>query len=196
MQKRMGSRITDVRQHNRLLVLRHIATHPMISRADLAEATGLSKMAVGNMVDDLTELDLVGETRIFADGSSYGRPPGALYISEHSPLICGMLIKRSVLQVVLADLSGNLVDREEISYGRLIQKEELADRLTEVYIGLMEKQKRPVIAVGISSIGPVDSGRGIILNPPYFQGISNVEIVKDIRAVSYTHLTLPTTERV
>ena len=37
MQKRMGSRITDVRQHNRLLVLRHIATHPMISRADLAE---------------------------------------------------------------------------------------------------------------------------------------------------------------
>lgn len=181
MQKRMGSRITDVRQHNRLLVLRHIATHPMISRADLAEATGLSKMAVGNMVDDLTELDLVGETRIFADGSSYGRPPGALYISEHSPLICGMLIKRSVLQVVLADLSGNLVDREEISYGRLIQKEELADRLTEVYIGLMEKQKRPVIAVGISSIGPVDSGRGIILNPPYFQGISNVEIVKDIR---------------
>lgn len=177
----MGSKITDIKQHNRLLVLRHIATRPMISRADLAEATGLSKMAVGNMVDDLMELNLVGETKISADGSFYGRPPGALYISEHSPLICGMLIKRSVFQVVLADLSGSLVGRKEICYGRLVQKEDIADKLVKAYTELMKKQKRSVIAVGISSIGPVDSGRGIILNPPFFQGISNVEIVRDIQ---------------
>ena len=44
-------------------------------------------MAVGNMADDLTELNLGEKQKISSDGSSYGRRRRRSYISEHSPLI-------------------------------------------------------------------------------------------------------------
>ena len=57
MQSTKGSTVRDIRQHNRLLILKHIAIKPMVSRMELSEVTGLSKMAVGNMVNDLMELE-------------------------------------------------------------------------------------------------------------------------------------------
>lgn len=180
MQNAKGSTIKDIKQHNRILVMKHIATRPLISRMELADVTGLSKMAVGNMVNDLMELDLVEETKLSAEGSSYGRPPGALRISNHSPLICGMLIKRGVLQVILADLSGHIVHRTELRYDDGLKREGITQWLAGACQDLRRQQSRAVIAVGISSIGPVDTQRGIILNPPFFNGIANVEIVKEI----------------
>lgn len=180
MQTTKGSTVKDIKQHNRILVMKHIAVRPLISRMELADVTELSKMAVGNMVNDLMELDLVEETKLSTEGSFYGRPPGALRISNHSPLICGMLIKRGVLQVVLADLSGSIVQRTELRYDGELKREGIASWLVDACQSLREQQDRPVIAVGISSIGPVDTQRGIILNPPFFNGIANVEIVKEI----------------
>ena len=115
MQSTKGTNIKDIKYHNRLLVLKHIAVKPMISRMDLSEATGLSKMAVGNMVNDLLEMELVEETLLPIDAANYGRPPRVLQISESSPLICGMLIKRGISQVILADLSGTIIVRQEIT---------------------------------------------------------------------------------
>ena len=180
MQSAKGSNIKDIKHHNRLLVLKHIATKPMISRMDLAEVTGLSKMAVGNMVNELMEHKLVEETRGSVEAGFYGRPPGALRISSSSPLICGMLIKRGIFQVVLADLSGVIVDREVIRHENDLCREDISKWLVSAYETLCDRQQRPVIAVGISSIGPVDTKRGVILNPPFFHGISNVEIVQEV----------------
>lgn len=184
MQDIKGTNIKDVKYHNRLLVLKYIAAKPLISRMDLAEATGLSKMAVGNMVNDLIEMGLVEETQQLSEVASYGRPPGVLRIAGSSPLICGMLIKRSVFQVILADLSGTIIDRQEKRYGNELKREDISRWLKEAYEILEDRQKRQVIAVGISSIGPADTGSGMILNPPFFYGISDVEIVKEISAAT------------
>ena len=184
MQSAKGSTVRDIRQHNRLLILKHIAIKPMVSRMELSEVTGLSKMAVGNMVNDLMELGLVEEIKGSSDTSVYGRPPGALRISNRSPLICGMLIKRSMFQVVLADFSGNIIDSEEIRYDKQLQKSDISTWLLNAYQTLRARQCREVIAVGISAIGPVDTKRGVILNPPFFHGISNVEIVAEIHAAT------------
>ncbi len=184
MQSTKGTNIKDIKYHNRLLVLKHIAVKPMISRMDLSEATGLSKMAVGNMVNDLLEMELVEETLLPIDAANYGRPPRVLQISESSPLICGMLIKRGISQVILADLSGTIIDRQEISYEQISRQENISGWLAEAYDTLRKRQQRQVIAVGISSVGPVDTRRGVILNPPFFYGISNVEIVREIAAAT------------
>lgn len=181
MQNAKGSNVKDMKQFNRALVLKHIATKPKISRTDLAEATGLSKMAVGNMVNDLMEMGLVEEIKPAIEGSFYGRPPGVLCISGKSPLICGMLIKREIFQVILADLSGHIVGRNIIPYGKELKKENIAAFLVESFEDLRSRQQRPIVAVGISSVGPVDTQRGIICNPPYFYGINNVEIVKEVK---------------
>lgn len=182
MQAGKGSTVKDIRQHNRLLVLKQIATHPMVSRMELSEITGLTKMAVGNMVNDLMELNLVDEIKALPDTNMYGRPPGALRLSNSSPLICGMLIKRGLFQTVLADLSGKIIDREEIRYDQGLQTNDISEWLVGAYQRLRARQNRDVIAVGISSIGPVDTKRGVILNPPFFHGLSNVEIVRDVQA--------------
>ena len=184
MKTEKGSTIKDIRQHNRFLVLKHIAIRPMISRMDLSEITGLSKMAVGNMVTDLMEMGLVEEIKGAQESSVYGRPPGVLRISSSSPLICGMLITRGSFRVVLADLSGSIVDQEKILYEKIQQKSDISKLLLNAYHLLLERQRRHVIAVGISSIGPVDTNCGIILNPPFFYGISNVPIVEEIQVAT------------
>lgn len=55
MQKSSGSNNQDVKQKNRMLVLKLITVNKGISRVDIAKMTGLSKMTVGNIVTELIE---------------------------------------------------------------------------------------------------------------------------------------------
>lgn len=173
MQSTKGTNIKDIKYHNRLLILKHIAVKPLICRMDLSEATDLSKMAVGNIVDDLLEMKLVEETLLSTDTTNYGRLPKVLQISKNSPLICGILLKRGVSQVILADLSGAIIDREEVFYDKLPPREYLSDCLAAAYKTMRARQERQVIAVGISSVGLVDDRRGVIINSPFSMGYPN-----------------------
>ena len=53
MQKSSGSNNQDVKQKNRMLVLKLITVNKGVSRVDIAKMTGLSKMTVGNIVTEL-----------------------------------------------------------------------------------------------------------------------------------------------
>lgn len=61
MQKSSGSNNQDVKQKNRMLVLKLITVNKGVSRVDIAKMTGLSKMTVGNIVTELIEQGIVTE---------------------------------------------------------------------------------------------------------------------------------------
>ena len=182
MQEKTGSNIQDVKSKNRMLVLKHIATGSGISRVDIARSTGLSKMTVGNIVTELLSSGLAEETTNASNNTSanYGRRPILLTLAQNSPCICGMLIKRKLCQVVLSDLGGRIFKQVDSPYNTLDSSEDLLQILLKAYNECAGSTERRITAIGIASLGPLDSSRGIILNPPYFYGIENLPIVSII----------------
>ena len=86
-----------------------------------------------------------------------------------------MLIKRNILSVILADLKGVVVDQADYEY-ETIDAQSLTDRLLYLYDQLSDRQSRPIVAIGISSPGPVDTTRQMIMAPINFWGIRNLPI--------------------
>lgn len=183
MKAKTGSNIQDVKSQNRMLVLKHIATCNGISRVDIARATGLSKMTAGNIVTELSSAHLIEEVGEDTAPSPiiYGRKPIMLKLSSNSPCICGMLIKRELCQIILADLGGNIFFRREHAYKTLSSPGALIEFLMELFAKCEQNTSRRILAVGISCLGPLNSTEGMILKPPYFYGIENLPIAEIIK---------------
>lgn len=179
MPKASGSNIKDVKNHNRSLILKLICTNPPLSRSQLAIKTNLTKMTLSNIISELISSGIIIENKASADfeSTSVGRRPILLDISGSSPCICGMLIKRGLCQVILSDLRGHVLDSISIKYDRINSADDLIRILLDSYHQLCERSTRKIIAISISSLGPVDTKKGIFLNPPDFFGLSNIAIV-------------------
>lgn len=185
MEKTIGSNSQDIKQKNRILILKMIAINRGISRVDIARITGLSKMTVGNLVTELIEdgfvieqtyTELKKRNLVDSAGSTSGRKPIMLILSPQSPCICGMLIKRKLCQVILGDIGGNIIEQISYDYTTLADGNTLIDMLYSGFKEISVRTDRKIIAVSIASLGPVDSSNGIILNPPYFYNIENLKI--------------------
>ena len=68
----------------------------------------------------------------------------------------GMLIKRNLLSGILADLKGRIIDQKDFKYDSM-DKDTLIETLVQLFEQLRKGQSRKIIAIGISSIGPVDT---------------------------------------
>lgn len=178
----IGSNAQDLKANNRMLVLKIIATHFGLSRTQLASITGLSKMSISNIVSELIASRYIAEFENQKEATSSGRKPLSLKLSDHSPCICGMLIERDFLQIALGDLSGTLIlppvnvplDSNALCSDEVIQY------LYQAFMTLKDSTRRDIIAIGISSIGPLDSKNGLILRPPFFHNIEIMPIVSEI----------------
>jgi predicted NBD/HSP70 family sugar kinase len=185
MNNSSGSNAQHIKALNRLLVLQLIVLNHRISRVDLTGMTGLSKMTVSNIVSELIASGLVEEAETTDPISgSFGRKPVMIKLALNAPCICGMLIKRGLCQIILASLDGVILEQTEYLYDHLTSKQDLIDMLGQGFFTLSGRTSRRIVAVGISSVGPIDSQSGTILNPPFFYGIENVPISSIIEQIS------------
>ena len=140
-----------------------------ITRTDLAEKTGLSKMTISNHINDLIQMGIISEqpTNIVYDHSA-GRKAIPLQISSSSPCILGILIKREFCQSILADVSGKIIDMTQTRFSPHMTRDEFIQIPIAQYEKLFSHARRPLIGCGISCVGPVDNKSGYILNPPNF----------------------------
>lgn len=179
-----GSNIQDVKLQNRLLVLKHIAYSNGIMRSEIAQKTNLSKMTVGNIVSELVSANLIAESEFGQTSASTGRKPSFYTLSPTSPCICGMLIKRKLLQIILSDFGGNIFFQRDCRYTTLNSAQDLLDIMEGLYHDCVAATNRRITAIGIACVGPLDSSRGYILNPPYFHGIENYPIADKIHEIT------------
>ncbi len=174
-----GNNLTSIKEKNRALALQLIATGQAVSRVELARKMLLTKTTLGNIVSELIAKGIVSESRLpeaeVEAETALGRRPITLDLAPTSPLIAGMLIKRNILSVILADLKGVVVDQADYEY-ETIDAQSLTDRLLYLYDQLSDRQSRPIVAIGISSPGPVDTTRQMIMAPINFWGIRNLPI--------------------
>jgi len=176
-QGKLGRNRSDYKKSNRALVLRMIATNQCLSRADLARATGLSKMTISNIVSELIEKNLLVE-RESEQNDAMGRNPIRLIISSKAPKVIGVVILRSRCEAVLCDMNLNIIKRQSATTENLN-----AERLLHIVFQLIDTMllgEENVISIGLVSIGPISIKKGMILHPYYFFDIENVEIVREI----------------
>lgn len=185
-----GISIKGVKQKNQSLILKLIATHPGMSRIDLAKATHLTKMTVSNIVSDLIAHNIIQEDETFcsAPQPSNGRTPTPLKLSSKAPKAIGVLIKRGLLQIILGDLAGNVLDSITVRPSTPLDAPELLSIILNGIDTLRSRNSVQLLGIGISSIGPLDVQRGMILNPPNFYDIHDYPIVDAV----HQHTQLPT----
>ncbi len=134
-----------------------------LSRIDLAERTGLTRAAVGQLTDELLNRGLIreagtGETR-------GGRPPTLLRPLPGSCYFIGAALFDFSWSLILMDLAGNIID-QRICPNEEMSPEGAVRTLAEGLRGLREGHREKVILdrIGIGSPGLVDSRKGTVVS--------------------------------
>ena len=169
------ARHSTIRDINKQIVLNYVRARSPISRAEISRETSLQRSTVSAIVDVLQAEGLIEETG--TGDSTGGRKPTLLKLRTGRPVAIGVDVTPSVTTVVLADLAGSLLERDEFPTSSDI-------RYMDTQI--LSKVKKYVAAypdadleVGMSIPGIADQTSGEILYVPYFQW-SNWDIGRQI----------------
>lgn len=173
--EKAGKNRSDYKKVNRGLVMKMIATGRCSTRADLTRSTGLSKMAISNIVSELIRQDLLVETET-ARVEELGRSPGRLALSPDAPKVAGLLIDRGRCEAVLCSLDLKVLRRETAAMENISQEQLI--HLVYQLLDMVLYNRVDVVAIGIASIGPISARAGKILKPFFFYDIHDVEIVR------------------
>ena len=176
--EKAGKNRSDYKKVNRGLVMKMIATGQCSTRADLTRSTGLSKMAISNIVTELIRQHLLVETEA-ARVEELGRTPVRLGLSPEAPKVVGLLIDRDRCEAVLCSLDLKVLRRETVTMENMT-----GPQLTGLIYQLLDTilfGRVDVVAIGAASIGPISARAGKILRPFYFYGIHDVEVVRIIQ---------------
>lgn len=154
-----------VKRENKSLILETIKSRFPISRADIANLTGLNKGTVSSLVNDLIEEKLIYESG--TGKSSGGRRPVMLLFNRLAGYSIGIDLGVNYLLGVLTDLEGNICYEERIKFNNLTF-EELMEKLFEI-VDLLISSTPPsaygIIGIGIGVPGTVNKNGEVILAP-------------------------------
>jgi predicted NBD/HSP70 family sugar kinase len=148
-------------------VLQALMRQRRLTRAELANITGISKPAVGDSVRRLAEAGLVVDTgERTAGGRGRGRVGAyyALAVSVGAALALSIAPEGIVAECV--DAHGDTVSRAEKQIHRLARPEELADALRSVAVKARQDAKVTARLAVVSAAGPVDRATGRLIQLP------------------------------
>ncbi len=169
------ARHSTIRDINKQIVLNYVRARSPISRAEIARETSLQRSTVSAIVDDLQAEGLIEETG--SGDSTGGRKPTLLKLRTGRPVAIGVDVTPSVTTVVLADLAGSLLERDEFPTSSDIRY--MDTQILGKVKKYVEAYPDADLEVGISIPGIADQTSGEILYVPYFQW-SNLDIGRQI----------------
>lgn len=152
------------RSHNRALVLQTLYRSGGISRADLARATGLTRVTISDLVAQLIGDDLVVELGQREDARP-GKPATLLDINRRGFQIIGIdLSDHAVLCGGVLDLDGAVLERREVRLENATGQGAV-DKVVALTRELIAAAGAPILGIGVGSPGVVDLG-GTVLSAP------------------------------
>jgi predicted NBD/HSP70 family sugar kinase len=169
-----------VKKNNKSLVLNMVMEHDPISRADIAQVTGLNKATVSSLINELLEEELVYESG--AGESSGGRRPVILYFNKAAGFSIGIDIGVNYILSVLTNLKGEIVieKTEQIVDAAYSVVMEQVKKMIRSIINEMPYSKYGIVGLAIGVPGIVDK-EGNILRAPNL-GWKNINLKEEIEA--------------
>ncbi|MDF3287721.1 MULTISPECIES: ROK family transcriptional regulator [Streptomyces] len=151
-----------MRRQNLALVMTTVAAHGPMSRAAVAERTGLTRAAVSSLVDELHSAGLLTESGSVPSGRA-GRPGRALALSERGPAGLGLEVGVGHLGACVVDLRGEVrVWLRVAAANRNRRAEEVLAELTAV----SERAVGEARASGLRPVAAVLAVPGLVGDAP------------------------------
>jgi predicted NBD/HSP70 family sugar kinase len=186
MRERSEGSLASLRRLNRGRVIGALREHGMVSRAEIARRTGLSRSTVSSLVSELQADGLVVEREEpgAAHGEQGGRPPILLAFDVSAGAALGIDFGHSHVRVAVSDLSSNILaeraapmDIDHASHEGLDVALELIDEaLAEAGV-----ERSRVIGAGLGLPGPVDQADGVIGSSAILPGWVGVAAGEEMR---------------
>lgn len=174
-----------LKQRNRGLLLKLIATGECSSRIELAQKTGLAKMTVSNIVNEFLETGIL-EEREKLQTDTKGRNPVQLCIAPGAPKLLGIHVYREEYSVMLCDLQLHIIKKRSVPITEENAATLVPDILKAIDRMMADFPEEQLFGIGIGAIGPDDLIRGSILKPTDFHSIHDLDLKKEIE--EHTHL--------
>src|SRR3954464_7326626 len=160
----MSGSLRSLRELNRLRVLEIVRERGLVSRADIARQTGLSRSTVSSLVGELQGEGIVVEREAAAPAQA-GRPAVLLALDPGAGAVVGVQFDHGALRVAVADLGHTILaaaDREldidhEAGEGLHTAVALVDDALAEAGI-----ERERILGVGVAIAGPVDAANGTV----------------------------------
>ncbi|AYA77546.1 ROK family protein [Bacillus sp. Y1] len=170
-----------VKKNNKALVLQLIMEKEPISRADIAQVSGLNKATVSSLVNELLEEELIYESG--PGESSGGRRPVILHFNKIAGYSIGIDIGVNYILCVLTDLKGNIVIEKnqtvhKTSYATTI---EMVKEMIQSLIAEMPSSRYGIVGIGVGVPGIVNIEGTVLLAPNL--GWKTIQIKKDLEDV-------------
>lgn len=182
MTKRNSIDHATMREMNLALILRTIRSRSPLSRADLAQHTGLNKATVSSLVRDLLAADWVREVGTVNGTADVGRPAIHLEPNPGAGYFIGVEIGVHFILLVTADFSMAIVSRRYESTHRLYGQEDILQRVIWLIKESAEQIGRlgkPLFGIGVGLPGLVDVASGRLIIAPNL-GWQNVNLSEHI----------------
>ncbi|MBB2747472.1 UNVERIFIED_ORG: putative NBD/HSP70 family sugar kinase [Microbispora rosea subsp. rosea] len=158
-----------LRRANLSLVLRELRDHTSLSRADIAEATGLHRATVSNLMAELLERRLVREVGVEHVGA-IGRPRRAVALHGAHVGALGMEINVDYIAVHGTDLSGRVLVERRVVYDTMGSGPDSAVRrlglVAKEAVEAMRRAGAAPAGIAVAVPGLVDVTRGVVTLAP------------------------------
>jgi predicted NBD/HSP70 family sugar kinase len=184
-QTRIGS-LESLRRLNRLRVIDALRAEGLISRAEIARRTGLSRSTVSSLVSDLQADGLVverGETAA-AHGDQGGRPPILLSFDASAGAAVGIDFGHRHLGVAVSDLASNILAERRIELDIDHSAEDGLNAASELVAETLEDagvDREQVVGAGMGLPGPIDQSTGIVGSAAILPGWVGVAAADEMR---------------
>src|SRR3954453_4276815 len=182
---RTGS-LETLRRLNRLRVIHALRDEGLISRAEIARRTGLSRSTVSSLVSELQADGLVVERPqpAAAHGDQGGRPPILLSFDASAGVAVGIDFDHHHLRVAVSDLSSRILAERELGLDTDHLAHEgldaAADLVTQVLAEAGLDHSR-VIGAGMCLPGPIHRPTGVVGSTAILPGWVGVAAADEMR---------------
>jgi glucokinase-like ROK family protein len=161
---------TLVREINLATVLRYLQELPPLSRARLADLTGLNKTTVSSLIEELLERGLVHEVGL--DTSGGGRPATLLEPNPEAGCIIGVALGVDFASVILTDFSGEIrwrrLQETDPTSGQEAILSQTLDLIDQAAAASQACHAR-LLGLGLATPGTVNVQEGILVFSPNLQ---------------------------
>jgi len=149
---------------NRMALVRHLCSHPGLSRADLAGAVQLTKSTISMLVRELLEEGWLVEREVVATGD-LGRRPTPLFIDPGRLVLLGAEVGIEGVRAVVTSLTGEVLAQARSGYGGARSAKASIGVLAATVLkvaGRLDSGTQRIIGIGVGLPGGVDEATGFL----------------------------------
>lgn len=162
-----GANQYDLGSFNEATIIETIRQAGTISRTEISERTGLTQQSVSRILRNLLERGLLSEgeqERL----ERVGKPRTPVRLRAEAAHAAGVLVDPEVLNCVLTDLNGTVIERRSLELHAELSPGELVEAISERIDDMVEVSGIDVdtfLGVGVATPGPITPD-GELLNLP------------------------------